>query len=104
MKRQFHKGGYSNDIANQYVTNGQPIYSLSSELETQYKYEDGKRTDEVAGYKAWFIQQGLTPFTVKFGDKIKLPDYMSIVEFDNLQAIEIKYNVYFKADGLKEVK
>ena len=29
---------------------------------------------------------------------------MSLIQFDNLQAVEVRYNVYFKADGIKEVK
>ncbi|MFT8598981.1 MAG: hypothetical protein ABF709_02155 [Leuconostoc pseudomesenteroides] len=73
---------------------------LSSELESQYRYENDKRTDEVIGYKAWFTQESLDPFAVKFEHQIKLPKYMALIEFVNLQAIEIRYNVYFKAEGL----
>ena len=35
---------------------------------------------------------------------IVLPSYMSLVQFDNLQACEVGFNVYFKADNVKEVK
>lgn len=96
--------GYSVEVARHYVDNNSPLRSLSSDLESQYRYENDKRTDEVIGYKAWFTQEGLDPFAVKFEHQIKLPKYMSLIEFDNLQAIEIRYNVYFKADGLSEVK
>ena len=34
----------------------------------------------------------------------QLFDFMSLIQFDNLQAVEVRYNVYFKADGIKEVK
>lgn len=104
MKRIFNSSGYSQAKAALYVDEQSPVNSLSLELDKQYKYVDGKKTDEITGYKAWFTQKGLPPFQVKFEQEIDLPEYMTIVNFDNLQAIEIKYNVYFKADGITEVK
>ena len=41
---------------------------------------------------------------MKFNSEVTLPPYMAMVTFDNLQACEVGYNVYFKADGLKEIK
>ena len=104
MKTHNRKGGYSTITANEYIDNKQGIYCLSTELEPQQLFEDGKPTGEIIAYKATFIQKGLEPFQVKFEDKIKLPDFMSLIQFDNLQAVEVRYNVYFKADGIKEVK
>ena len=104
MKTRNRKGGYSTITANEYIDNKQGIYCLSTELEPQHLFEDGKPTGEIIAYKATFIQKGLEPFQVKFEDKIKLPDFMSLIQFDNLQAVEVRYNVYFKADGIKEVK
>ena len=104
MKPRNRKGGYSTITANEYIDNKQGIYCLSTELEPQQLFEDGKPTGEIIAYKATFIQKGLEPFRVKFEDKIKLPDFMSLIQFDNLQAVEVRYNVYFKADGIKEVK
>ncbi|MFS9062992.1 hypothetical protein [Streptococcus infantis] len=104
MKTRNRKGGYSTITANEYIDNKQGIYCLSTELEPQQLFEDGKPTGEIIAYKATFIQKGLEPFQVKFEDKIKLPDFMSLIQFDNLQAVEVRYNVYFKADGIKEVK
>ena len=103
MKTRNRKGGYSTNTANEYIDNKQGIYCLSTELEPQQLCEDGKPTGEIIAYKATFIQEGLEPFQVKFEDKIKLPDFMSLIQFDNLQAVEVRYNVYFKADGIKEV-
>ena len=94
MKPQYRKGGYSNQTAEQYVNLQAPIYLLS----------DGKPTGEIIAYKTWFGQKGLPPFQVKFIEQPSLPEYLSLVTFDNLQACEVNYNVYFKADGLKEVK
>lgn len=104
MKTRNRKGGYSTITANEYIDNKQGIYCLSTELEPQQLFEDGKPTGEIIAYKATFIQEGLEPFQVKFEDKIKLPDFMSLIQFDNIQAVEVRYNVYFKADGIKEVK
>ena len=104
MKTRNRKSGYSTITANEYIDNKQGIYCLSTELEPQQLFEDGKPTGEIIAYKATFIQEGLEPFQVKFEDKIKLPDFMSLIQFDNLQAVEVRYNVYFKADGIKEVK
>jgi hypothetical protein len=104
MKTRNRKGGYSTITANEYIDNKQGIHCLSTELEPQQLFEDGKPTGEIIAYKATFIQEGLEPFQVKFEDKIKLPDFMSLIQFDNLQAVEVRHNVYFKADGIKEVK
>lgn len=104
IKTKHKKGGYLATTATAYVNTTKPIYSLSTELETQQLFEDGKPTGEIIAYKATFVQEGLEPFQVKFEDKVKLPEFLSLVEFDNLQAVEVRYNVYFKADGIKEVK
>lgn len=41
---------------------------------------------------------------MKFESEVTLPNYMAMVEFDNLEACEVGYNVYFRASGVKEVK
>lgn len=104
IKIKHKQGGYSTTTATEYIKPDKPIHSLSTELETQQLFEDGKPTGEIIAYKATFIQEGLEPFQVKFEDKVKLPDFLSLVQFDNLQAVEVHYNVYFKADSIKEVK
>lgn len=104
MKARYKKGGYSEATAKQYINLTSPVYLLSSEVEPQQKFEDGKPTGEIVAYKVWFSQKGLPPFQVKFSEEPSLPEYLSLISFDNLQACEVNYNVYFKADGLKEVK
>lgn len=104
IKTKHKKGGYSTTTATDYVKPTKPIHSLSTELEPQQLFEDRKPTGEIIAYKATFIQEGLEPFQVKFKEKINLPEFLSLVQFDNLQAVEVRYNVYFKADGIKEVK
>ena len=104
MKTCNRKRGYSVNTANEYIDNKQGILCLSTELEAQIKFEDGQPTGEIIAYKAWFSQKGLPPFTVKFEAEVELPPYMALVQFDNLQACEVGFNVYFKADNVKEVK
>ena len=57
MKTRNRKGGYSANTANEYIDNKQGIYCLSTELETQIKFEDGQPTGEIIAYKAWFSQK-----------------------------------------------
>ncbi|WP_270293229.1 hypothetical protein [Streptococcus koreensis] len=104
MKTRNRKSGYSTNTASEYIDSKQGIYCLSTELETQIKFEDNQPTGEIVAYKAWFSQKGLPPFRVKFENEIELPFYMSLVQFDNLQACEVGFNVYFKADNVKGIK
>lgn len=104
MKTRNRKSGYSTNTASEYIDSKQGIYCLSTELETQIKFEDNQPTGEIVAYKAWFSQKGLPPFRVKFENEIELPFYMALVQFDNLQACEVGFNVYFKADNVKGIK
>lgn len=104
MKTRFKKTGYLKETADKYINTELPTRSLSAELEPQFKYEDGKRTTEITGYRAWFTQEGLPPFIVKFAREVNLPKYMALVNFKELQGIEIRYDVYFKAEDISEVK
>ena len=98
------KGGYTTTLADKIISQNQPTYSLSIELEPQQRFEDGKPTEETVAYKAWLVQEGQDPFQVKFEEAIKLPAFQSMIQFDTLQACEVKYNIYFKASGIKEVQ
>ncbi len=104
IRANFKKNGYSSDTALKYINLKKPIYSLSTDLFPQQHFEDNKPTGEIIAYKAWFSQEGLPPFTVKFETEISLPKYMSMIQFDDLEACEIRNNVYFKASNIKEVK
>lgn len=104
MRARKLNSGYTTDTANNYIDNNQPIYSLSTQLEVQHKWQESQPTDEVTGYKAWFSQSGQEPFEVKFANQVKLPNYLAKVSFDNLQACEVRNRVYFKADSMKAEK
>lgn len=104
MKTNFKKQGYSAETAKLFIDSNKKTYSLSTELEAQEKFVDKKPTGEIIAYKAWFTQEGLPPFSVKFENKIDLPKYLAVIEFENLMACEVNYNIYFKAVGIKEIK
>lgn len=104
MKTKNSQSAYSEGTARQYISEDKPIISVSSEVETQYNWIDGKRTDEVTGYKLFFTQEGVNPFAVKFEKKPSLPPFLSEVKLDKLEAIEIRSNVYFRSEGIRVVK
>lgn len=101
MRSRF-AGGYSTQTVLKYTDSTLPIYSISSKLIEVVRWEDGRPTEEIIGYKAMFIQEGLEEvLIVKFEKVVELPPFLAVVEFDNLMACEIRTKVYFKADGLK---
>lgn len=104
MKKKFRKSGYSSETAWKNLDKNLPIHSLSKDFTPQYEWQDGKPTDKVVGYKAGFTQEGAEYFEVKFPKKVSLPKYMAIVTFEDLEAFETRYDVYFKAEDIKEVK
>ena len=102
------KNGYSTVLANFYINGKEDIFSLSPELEPQYKWEDKgttrKPTNEIVGYRAWFSIKGEQPFQVKFLSKVGVPPYLSKVKFQNLEACEVCNKIYFRASDVKEVQ
>ncbi|URJ47068.1 hypothetical protein MF628_001665 [Paenibacillus polymyxa] len=104
MKIKNSQNSYNEAIAKQYISDDKPIINVSSEVETQYNWIDGKRTDEVTGYKLYFVQEGVNPFAVKFVTKPSLTPFLSEVKLDKLEAIEIRSNVYFRSEGMRLVK
>ena len=104
MKKKFRANGYSSETVWKNLDKNLPIYSLSTDLTPQYEWQNGKPTDKVIGYRAGFTQEGAEYFEVKFPKQITLPKYMSIVSFEGLEAFETRYDVYFKATDVKEVK
>lgn len=103
MKKRL-KNGYSSSLAAEYVDPSGEFLTLCTELEVKYVFAEKTYTEEIDHYKAWFIQEGSDPFMVKFSEEITLPDFLKPVTIDNLQACEYNRTVYFKADGVKEVK
>ena len=83
IKTKHKKDGYSATTATEYVSPTKPIHSLSTELEPQQLFEDGKPTGEIIAYKATFVQEVLEPFQVKFEDKVKLPEFLTVSRRSN---------------------
>lgn len=78
MKAKTMKSGYNLETANKYIEENKPVCNLSTELEPQHNFVNGKPTGEIVAYKAWFTQEGVEPFVVKFDSKIKSPKYKKI--------------------------
>lgn len=91
--------GYTRQTAFKYISEDKPIYCLSQELTPQQSFKDGRPTGEIVAYKLWCSQEGLPPFEVKLQDKLELPPYLTKISFVDLEACEIKNNVYFKASA-----
>lgn len=96
------KNNYDEATAKKYLSEKKPIVNVSSEVEEQYRWVEGKCTDEITGYRMYFVQEGVNPFAVKFEKKPKLPTFLSEVTLDKLEAIEIRSKVYFRAENVKE--
>ncbi|MBS9334834.1 hypothetical protein LQZ24_02115 [Fructobacillus sp. M1-13] len=95
---------YLESTAAQYVSTAKPVYSVSTNAEIKYKWKDNKPTNEVSGYQLTFVQEGLPPFNVKFDAEPTVPKFLGKVALEQLEALEIRTNVYFKASSVKEVK
>lgn len=103
MKVKNVQGEYDNNTAKKYVAEDKPIYNISSEIETVYKWEEGKPTKEVESFKLYFAQEGTEPFKVKFDKRPKLPEFLAEVKFEKLEAIEIRSKVYFRAESVQVI-
>lgn len=104
MKTKNAQNAYNEETAKRYISDVKSIISVSSEVETQYNWIEGKCTDEVTGYKLYFVQDGVNPFAVKFARKPSLPPFLSEVKLDKLEAIEIRSKVYLRAEGIRVLK
>ena len=104
MHRKNIKNIYDERMAKKYVTKKKPFINVSSEIEIQHNWIEGKPTKEVMGYKLFFVQEGVNPFAVKFERKPELPKFLSEVTLEKLEAIEIRSKVYFRAESVVEKK
>ena len=50
IQANFKKGGYSTEIASNYIDHKKPIYSLSTELYPQQRFENNQPTGEIIAY------------------------------------------------------
>lgn len=102
MKTKQTKNCYDESIVAKYLLDEKPVINVSSEIEVQYKWIEGKCTDEIEAYRLYFSQEGVNPFAVKFVTKPKLPRFLAEVELEKLEAIEIRSKVYFRAENVRE--
>lgn len=71
-----------------------------------YEYEDGKRTDTIAGYKADVLLSGLGVISVKVpADEVEqhkdIYQELLPITFENDDISEVNGNLYFKASAIK---
>lgn len=102
MKIRNKRNGYSHELATTYISEDKPVISLSTEVETQHVWNNGQRTDKISGYQAWFVQEGLEPFKVKFENNPQLPQFLSAVHLKDLEACQVRNNIYFRANGIED--
>lgn len=99
------RNGYSQEVAGKYIDQNKPLYIVSTFVEKQFNWVNNQRTDEVTGYRYWFIQDGVNPFRIKFTEELKeLPPFQSEVKIPDLEAIEVRNKVHFKASMLEVVE
>ena len=100
-----NSNGYNRSTAEKAI-NGENIYLVGLELETQYEYVNNERTNNVTGYQIWVAAPSHNPFKIKFSvdEQPNLENFNigDIVTFDNLEAIQIRNNVYFRASKIKK--
>lgn len=101
MKITSQRNGYSHELATSYISEKKPIISLSTDTETQYVWSNGHRSNEISGYQAWFAQEEVGVFKVKFENKPELPQFLSSVHFKNLEACQVRNNIYFRAKEIE---
>lgn len=100
-----NKNGYSKTIGEKYVDQSRPLYFVSSEVEIVKVWENGRPTDEIDGYRYSFVQEGVNPFKIKFQNDLKeLPPLLSQIKVPDLEGIEVRNKVYFRANELEVVK
>lgn len=96
----FQKHSYSSDTAKKYINSGKDLMLASAHIEETFDYDENHNRN-ITGQRIWLIQEGLNPFYIKLptGVKIDVKQFDKI-SLNNLEAIEIKNNVYFRAESI----
>lgn len=96
--------GYSKEIASKYVNLEDDFLVVSNDVVPVYRFDNdlNKYTDEVVSYKIQVVQMGSESFYVKFNKKVKVKQ-LSNIKILELEACEVKNNVYFRAVDVKGV-
>lgn len=61
IKTKHKQGGYSATTASEYIKPDKPIHNLSTELEPQQLFEDGKPTGEISPIRQPSSKKDLNP-------------------------------------------
>ncbi|MDT2828288.1 hypothetical protein P7H59_07415 [Enterococcus viikkiensis] len=100
----FQRRSYSSETANKYLNANKEFILASATIEETFEY-DGNNNRNVTGKRVWVLQESLNPFYVKLPASIEIDaKQFDKVSFENLEAIEIKNNVYFRASTIIKQK
>lgn len=103
IKNNFKQNSYSKETAEKYVKTNDAFMLLSSEVEEMYTFENNNRIPN--GLKIWVLQADVNPFSVKLPAQVAVSaTQLDQVILNDLEAIEVQNNVYFRASSIKKIK
>lgn len=101
MKKKFTtNSGYSVETAKEYIDiNGECFVVEDAQIVFKYDESERKYTDEFSHVKVKLVQKGSEAFVVKIEAKVEAKQG-DIVTLKNVEACEIRRDVYFKAETI----
>lgn len=103
IKNNFKQNSYSKEIAEKYVDSNSTFTLLSSDAEEMYTFENNKRVP--TGLKIWVLQSGINPFSIKLPAQVTVSaKQLEQVKLVDLEAIEVRNNIYFRASSIEKIK
>lgn len=101
MKKKFsNNSGYSLETAKEYIdVNGECFVVEDAQIVSKYDESERKYTDEFSHVKVKLVQKDSEVFVVKIEAKVEAKQG-DIVTLKNVEACEIRRDVYFKAENI----
>lgn len=101
MKKKFStNSGYSLETAKEYIdVNGECFVVEDAQIVSKYDESERKYTDEFSHVKVKLVQKDSEAFVVKIEAKVEAKQG-DIVTLKNVEACEIRRDVYFKAENI----
>lgn len=101
MKKKFsNNSGYSLETAKEYIdVNGECFVVEDAQIVSKYDESERKYTDEFSHVKVKLVQKDSEIFVVKIEAKVEAKQG-DIVTLKNVEACEIRRDVYFKAENI----
>lgn len=103
IKNNFKQNSYTKELAEKYIESNSSFMMLSSEAEEMYTFENNKRVP--TGWKIWVLQAGVNPFSVKLPAQVTVSaKQLDQIRLVDLEAIEVRNNIYFRASSIEKIK